>query len=369
MKKRIAIIIHGGIGGGNFSQGQPAIQQLVERMSDRYIIEVFSLFPPGQAYKSEHFKIISANKRISSRSLRWLFIFFQLISKHFRSSYNGFYAFWGYPSGIMAVVATKLLRRPSIIHLQGGDAVSIPEINYGVFSSAFRAKICRWAYKQCTLLIALTKYQKSMLLKNDVQRNIEVIPFGVDFQKFIFKTKNFEDRPLHFLHVANHTEVKDQRTMLEVFALVSKIVPATLTVVGSDFLEGQLSQWADELGILSKVKFFGAQPYERMPAFYDEAHILLHTSLYEGQGLVFIEAAATGTLIAGTCVGTLADMGDRCGLIVQMMESHQLAEKIIESIRTRSCVSLTRNARAWVDDKTTLQMDKLLFGKIEKVIQ
>lgn len=368
MKKRIAIIIHGGIGGGNFSQGQPAIQQLVERMSGRFIIEVFSMLPPDQNYTPENFKIFSPDNEISSRPVRWLFTFFRLMARHIRHPYNVFYSFWGYPSGVIAVFTAKLLRRPSIIHLQGGDAVSIPEINYGVFSSSLRTKICRWAYNQCTLLIALTNYQKSMLVKNSIQRKAEVIPFGVDFQKFTFKSKNFEDKPLRFLHVANHTPVKDQHTLLEAFSIVSNKIPATLTVVGSDFLQGQLRLWSSELGIDHKVKFFGPQPYERMPAFYEEAHILLHTSLYEGQGLVFTEAAATGTLIAGTCVGTLADMGESCGLIVDQKESRQLAEKIIESIRTKGYVFLTRNARAWVDTKTTIHMDKILFSQIEKVI-
>ncbi len=105
-----------------------------------------------------------------------------------------------------------------------------------------------------------------------------------------------------------------------------------------------------------------------MPAFYDEAHILLHTSLYEGQGLVFMEAAASGTLIAGTCVGILSDMGEDCGLRVSVKEPKLLAEKIMQALQTKNYLAMTGAARMWVESKSIVQMDKLLFSKIVNVI-
>ncbi len=121
--------------------------------------------------------------------------------------------------------------------------------------------------------------------------------------------------------------------MLEAFSFVAQSIPASLTIVGPDFFGGQLKEWCISLGIEHLVTFIEPQPNAQLASYYHQADIMLHTSLYEAQGFVFAEAAACGTLIAGTRVGMLADMGEACGMIVEPGQSKLLAEKILSTLK------------------------------------
>jgi glycosyltransferase involved in cell wall biosynthesis len=162
----------------------------------------------------------------------------------------------------------------------------------------------------------------------------------------------FAQPVIRFLHVANQTPVKGQEMMLKVFSAVSGSFTSRLVIVGADYYNGKLKEWCADLGIEDKVSFLGPQPHERMPEIYQNADILLHTPEYEGQGMVFAEAAACGTLIAGTNVGMLSDMGDECALIVNSGQHQMLAEKIAAVISSRTDYrQMQRNALKWIQEK------------------
>lgn len=357
MKKRIAIWIHGGIGGGFFSQGQPPIQNLVTALAEIYAIEVFSLHPPNPDFVPQRFRVFSPTSRSRSSVIRWYNLIRIFNKQHANTPYDLLYAFWGYPSGIVATLMGKFTGKPVVIHLQGGDTVAIPSINYGVFISPLRSLVCRWAYRRSSLLIALTNYQRRCLGKHFTGGNVVVISFGVNTEWFTFQPQRFPVNCIKFLHVANLTPVKRQYFLLKTFSILIKRRPATLTVVGGDFYNEQLKTWCEELEITPYVHFAGAIPHSELKVFYHNADVLLHTSLYEGQGLVFSEAAACGTLIAGTPVGLLSDMGPECA-VIEHTEPTLLAEKILQVIGTDKDIALRKAARRWIekhDEKTTLQ--------------
>jgi glycosyltransferase involved in cell wall biosynthesis len=358
VKKRIAIWIHGGVGGGFFSQGQPPIQNLVTALTEMYTIDVFSLHPPNADFLPEGFNIFFPTSNWRSSVIRWIDLIRIFRKQHSSRHYDLLYAFWGYPSGVVASMLGKLLGKPVVIHLQGGDAVAIKSIHYGVFSNSFRAKICRWAYRRSSLVIALTNYQLTCLRQYFAGGNVVVIPFGVNTESFTFQPQRFTSDRFRFLHVGNLTPVKGQYMLLKTFSVIAKSHPSTLTIVGGDFYNEQLKVWCEELGITTMVRFAGAVRHAELKKFYHDADVLLHTSLYEGQGLVFAEAAACGALIAGTPVGLLADMGPACGVIAPAEDANLLAEKIMATIREDKGNALRLAARRWIekhDEKDTVR--------------
>ena len=60
MQKGIAIILHAGIGGGFFSQGQPVIGKFVEQLALEYDVTVYSQLPPNVEFTGSNFYIYSA---------------------------------------------------------------------------------------------------------------------------------------------------------------------------------------------------------------------------------------------------------------------------------------------------------------------
>ena len=348
---RIAILIHGGVGGGFYSQGQPPVQQLITRLARSFEIEVYSLMPAGKDFSPKGFNLVCPPWKGWSWA-GWVYLVARFCVRNIRQPYQVVYGIWGYPAGSLAVALGMLLRIPSIVHLQGGDAAGIRSLGYGVFLHPLRAAICRFAYERCSRLIVLSRYQAASLRTHGIDREPAIIPHGPDTSCFTFISGRFDQPVIRFLHVANQTPVKGQEMMLKVFSAVSESFTSRLVIVGADYYKGRLKQWCTDLGIEDKVSFLGPQPHERMPEIYQNADILLHTPEYEGQGMVFAEAAACGTLIAGTGVGMLSDMGDACALVVKSGQHQMLAEKIAAVISSGvDYRPMQRNALKWIQEK------------------
>lgn len=95
------------------------------------------------------------------------------------------------------------------------------------------------------------------------------------------------------LHVGRHTEQKNPLFMLEVFAEVLKCDPSvTCVLVGSGPLTSNMQAKAMALGIQPNVRLLGSR--DDIPQLMRAADLLLLPSLFEGLGLVVIEAQAVG---------------------------------------------------------------------------
>lgn len=368
VKPRVAILIHGGIGSGHFSQGQPPIQNLVNALAERCSIEVFSMMPANKDFKTEAFRFFTLKWNLRWSVVRWTYLLLKLFSRHRTNPIDVIYSFWGYPSGVLGAFISGVLRRPLVIHLQGGDSVAVPEIGYGVFTSQWRTTLCRWAYSRADRLIALTHFQSRQLAEKGIRANTVVVPYGVDEKLFSFQKKSLDLTSVRFLHVGNHTPVKDQYLMLKVFSLILRYVPATLTVVGADYSEQKLQAWCHSLGISQKVYFQGPVPHTNMNQYYQQADILLHTSYHEAQGMVFLEAAACGTILAGTAVGLLADMGPACAVISYARDPHQLAAEITSLLQDEGKYRrLQKNAHAFAMETNSHGTVNLIFDELLKL--
>lgn len=369
MKRRIAIWIHGGIGGGNFSQGQPAINKVIDNLKMDFEIIVYSQLSPNPEFIAVGFRLHTAPRIVKFLWLRWLYLMLLFAYNHRIKPHQTLYAFWGYPAGFFAVCLGKLYKKPSIVHLQGGDSVSIPKLRYGAFYAPFSKTLCRWAYKEATVLIALTEYQRKYLEEYGIKRKVEIIPFGPDLSMFKFNRNKFQNQITRFIHIGNHTLIKDQNTLLKTFKIISSNKEnSTLKILGHDALNGSLQKKTDDLNLGNSVEFVGPVPYNKIPHYLDEADVLLHTSLYEGQATVLSEAAACGILLAGTRVGLLSDLGDSYGVIVDIEDANTLAEKVLHALNDKNLfMTYVIKSRQWAeqhDHQWTLNSIRFLISNL-----
>ncbi|MCU0439234.1 MAG: glycosyltransferase family 4 protein [Raineya sp.] len=333
MKPRIAILTVGGIGSGYFSQGVPVLMELVEHLKHNYTLSVYSLTAPNKDFKPQGFRLkaVPLSYRVSFW-LRacWFFILF--IKDLFFYKPQLIHAFWGYPSGFLAVILKKIFRIPVIIHLQGGDSVGIPEIGYGIFQKNNRkAKITKWAYSKANELMCLTHFQKHTLEQNGIKKTPFVIPYGVDTH--IFVAPNVEknvSNSVKIIHVADLNPVKNQSMLLLAFQEILKHIPeASLTIIGLDTLEGKIQNLAKDLGVNKHIHFLGILPRKEIVEHLQKAHILLHTSFYEAQAVVVAEAMACKTVVCGSNVGLIADLNPLYTQSVAINDYKALAEKVL----------------------------------------
>src|SRR4051812_48922922 len=100
-RRRVAVIIPGGIGTGRGNIGVPVLEQQVTLLSKEFDVVVFSLFKVNNDYRPEGFDIISIpGKSFFSRA--WaLFVAFR--KENDKCTFDVIHGFWALPSGLLAV--------------------------------------------------------------------------------------------------------------------------------------------------------------------------------------------------------------------------------------------------------------------------
>ena len=94
-------------------------------------------------------------------------------------------------------------------------------------------------------------------------------------------------------NVGRMTDQKNQLFLLDIFAALCKINPAsTLVIAGQGVLESELREKAEELKIAEKVKFLGQ--ISNVSELYSAMDIFILPSKYEGLPMTLVEAQVAG---------------------------------------------------------------------------
>ena len=341
---RIAIIIPGGIGTGKNNIGVPVMEQLVKLLSGNFEITVFSLFKINSDYTPVGFTLIDCgNSNFIRRAIKFYLSFKKL---HKKGKFHVLHGFWALPSGLLAVVTGKIFNIKSVISVLGGDAISLPEINYGQLRNGLPRRLVLWCLSRANEVICLTQYLLDNLKKAGFKRtDVKIIPWGIDTSLFTFREKSLS-HPVKFLHIANLSPVKDQTTLLRAFKIILDQLPSHLTIVGEGIDEQSVKKMTHDHGLEDKVTFKGLMPYEDLVSCYHQADVLLHTSLSEGQSEVVTEAMSCGVLVCGTKVGLMYDQ-PTCCISVPVGEADKLALEILKVLNDPERINtIKRNAYA-----------------------
>lgn len=331
MTKRsaLAIIVPGGVGTGKNNIGVPVLLGLLKLISSKYDVTVFQLSETNANYQPEGFELVSAYH--SNPVLRIIRFPFTFQKHHRRKKFVAVHGFWAMPPGLLAVVAGKLFGVKSIVSVLGGDAVALPEIDYGRLHKPMLRRLIFWALKNATHVNALTKYLVSNLRQYGFEQEVDIIPWGVDRDLFDYHPKPLR-RNITFLHVANLNDVKDQETLLKAFSIINKEIPSRLVIVGAGAGLQKVLRLIKQLQLEKAVTILNPVPYESLSAIYHSADVLLHTSLSEGQCEVVTEAMSCGLPVCGTRVGLMHDLPDCC-VTVDVRDFESLAAKTIALVR------------------------------------
>lgn len=360
-KKRIAIIIPGGIGTGPNNMGVPVLERQVKELAKQFDIVVFSLFKVNEDYIPEGFKLVSIPSR---NNFLKSFLLYRLFRKeHLVKKFEAIHGFWILPSGFLAVLLGKIFKVKSIVSVLGGDAIALPEINYGQLRNRLSRKLVIWTLDHATTPTVLTQYLTENLKRYGLKSRPLVIPWGINTQLFTYRDKALQD-PVQFLHIGNFHPVKDQVTLLQAFNIIRHKMHAHLTIIGTGASEKQIRDLISKLKLHDHVTLVKPVVYEMLPDFYHRADALLHTSLSEGQCEVVTEAMSAGVLVFGTAVGLMFDLPQCCSTVA-VKDYEQLAKVVTEKLSDKDYVTQTKLlARDWThqhDIQWTVQQTADLY--------
>jgi 1,2-diacylglycerol 3-alpha-glucosyltransferase len=176
--------------------------------------------------------------------------------------------------------------------------------------------------KNCTEFITPSIKTKEYMRSVGSDIYINVVPTGIDFSLFdeknIDKEKQKEFKKQHgigentkvFLLLGRVAKEKSMDYSIRGFAMFINKHPevdAKLIVVGDGPQRNELEQLTHELGIDKYVDFIGKVPASEVPFYYHLADIYTSASITETQGLTFMEAMASGTIVLARFDTNLSD--------------------------------------------------------------
>ncbi len=335
-RKRVALLTPGGVGDEDSGVHIPAHRDLVERLSARYDVHIFSLAPKDFISRygtcgNARVRYFPLHHRNRTAKKIWL-LFNACKNEHRVHAFDIVHAFWAIPCGITAVLLGKRLGIPSIVNFLGGETASLPQIGYGNMFRLSTRLTTHWVARSADALVTLTRHQTQELENLEYSPSTQIIvPFGADKNLFVATEKDISQRPLRLLHVGNLHAIKDQTMLLMTFQQIARSVDTQLKIIGEGEMGTTLRDLARAMGVQDKIEFLGHVPHKELPQYYNWAHILLHTSLHEAQGVVIAEAASSGVLVAGTRTGLIADFGETMAVQSTVSDFKTLADKILDA--------------------------------------
>jgi glycosyltransferase involved in cell wall biosynthesis len=248
-----------------------------------------------------------------------------------------------------SIIIAKLKRKKSVLTYHNdiiGRGISL--VTAKLYNATFLKLTLFLADK---IIITQPKYLEYSLYLKQYKNKIEVIPNGVDLDRFrrlpnIKKEKN----TLFFLSVLNeYHKYKGLDYLLEAMKLVKKEIPEIRLIVGG---KGKLLNYyknkTKELDVEKNVEFHGFIPEEKLVEYYNRYEVFVLPSIdsaQEGFGIVLLEALACGMPVITTdIVGIANDNGlekRNIGFVVTPRNSQKLAEGIIKFFSSTKLIKST----------------------------
>jgi len=127
-------------------------------------------------------------------------------------------------------------------------------------------------------------------------------------------------------------------TLIRGFAkLQDKVPKSRLVIVGRGHLKGRLQRQASRLGVGGKVAIESGMPFESLAALFRSADLVVYPSFYEGQGLIPLEAMASGTPVVTVDDGPLPEMVDSSvGSLFSMGDIESMSDSIASELNNDS---------------------------------
>ncbi len=168
------------------------------------------------------------------------------------------------------------------------------------FISGFLSRLVE---RRAAKIIAISKSVKEFLLNSGEvknEENIEVVYYGY-FPKVDTKQmkSNLPSSLLRLGTISRLAPQKDLPTMIRTFHGYNiQNTESSLSILGAGPLESELKHFVETLNLKSKVKFLGRSSFTR--DFLLSLDVFVLTSLYEGFGMVLLEAMDAGIPIVAS---------------------------------------------------------------------
>lgn len=250
-----------------------------------------------------------------------------------RAAKHGEAAVWKNPNDLAILLTAKHYAkyeraaiRASTICVANSEATKADFITRYNPPEDWRCEVVRWGV-DTNMFVPLDRDHEDTMLAHESIRN----RYGEPDENALAGLPNTET-PL-LLAVGRLVARKGYRTLLKAMPEVLQSFPkAHLVIVGRGHMKRTLERQAKRLGVSESVTIEPGLPFDELAQLFRSSDLVAYPSYYEGQGLIPLEAMASGTPVVTVDDGPLPEMvDDSVGGLFDIDQPETLA-KTIESL-------------------------------------
>jgi len=274
-----------------------------------------------------------------------------------------------YPDGLAAIIIAKILNLPVVLSARGSDINQFSKLHL------IKPQI-KYALKRSSAVISVCNALKTEMCELGIaEEKIDVIPNGIDVNRFVISDPPYERKFLEFtdsekviLSVGGLIPRKGHDIVIRALLTILRIHQnCKLVIIGDGPERNNLASLAKALGLSSRVQLAGPQPNSELQRWYNAADVFCLASSREGWANVIMESMACGTPVVATNVYGAPEIitNDKVGILVERTPE-SIAEGLIQALNR----DWDREAiRQHVAGRTWDVVAREVQGVFEKVIE
>jgi glycosyltransferase involved in cell wall biosynthesis len=246
---------------------------------------------------------------------------------------------------LTALVGLRLRRRlgvPLIVQVHT-SAIDNPYYAREHWSHPLLQRLARWTLRRADAVRVVNQGERQSCIRHGVRADrICVAPAPVDVGRFQVPVSHERLDALRarlgvttetpvVIWVGRPERVKDFPTLFKAFARVHARMPDARLILVGNMDTPAIQRQMSRLSLSNVVRFAGPVPHADLPGFYQLANIYMHSSYYEGLGLVLIEASASGLPVVSTATDGARDivLDGETGTLVRIGNADALADAVV----------------------------------------
>ena len=239
--------------------------------------------------------------------------------------YDLVHAFFGLPTGWLCYRTAN--RLPYIISLRGSD---VPGGHARLqFEYKLLGPLLKRIWTDASVLVACSEGLKNRALRFLPSANIDIIPNGIDLDKFHPASSRELSGELKLLTVGRLSVTKRFEMLVEAVEILSKQGKnVRLTISGGGGLLDELKNLVEQKKLTDIINLAGRIESEKMPDVYRQHDIFVSASMQEGMSNAMLEAMASGLPIITTKCEGVEELISGNGVVVGTDSAEALAEAI-----------------------------------------
>ncbi|MBJ03688.1 MAG: hypothetical protein CMB65_03205 [Euryarchaeota archaeon] len=283
-----------------------------------------------------------------------------------RAAKHGEAAVWKNPNDLAILLTAKHYAkyeraavRASTICVANSEATKADFIARYNPPKQWRCEVVRWGVDTNMFVPLDCDHEDTMLAHEDIRKR-----YGEPDEKALAGLSNTET-PL-LLAVGRLVARKGYRTLLKAMPDVLLAFPkAHLVIVGRGHMKRTLERQAKRLGVSESVSIEPGLPFDELAQLFRSADLVAYPSYYEGQGLIPLEAMASGTPVVTVDDGPLPEMVDETvGGLFDIDQPETLADAIKTLLRDHEGrQQMAKNGRTRVLDEYTYALNAECYAE------